>query len=309
MAVTIHLNGKSNSLVHKGSMGIAKSTIPDVCKTPTPGGPVPIPYPVIVSMSSDLKKGTKKIKVDGGKSAAVKGSEFSRCTGDEPGTVGGVKSSTNMKEATWILYSFDVKLEGKNACRLSDKMLMNHGNTACLSGVNNPPVYGGDSACTICGAPEGHPIPNSDESALEAQNQVANAPPAFRKNGKQKGFMVSSIVCVTSTGAKVVFSQASPGGVAAGFKSNPTSIPGKPKTAGGRAIKPADYTRKGSNKGGQCAGAKVILAANAAGLKPVAMTEIWSGPSNSNFSEGKHAESCETCKQLLSDLLCDQPPD
>ncbi len=109
-----------------------ESTIPDVCKTPTPGGPVSIPYPVIVSMSSDLKKGSKKVKFDGGNSAAVKGSEFSRCTGDEPGTVGGVKSSTNMKEATWILYSFDVKIEGKNACRLSDKMMMNHGNTGCL---------------------------------------------------------------------------------------------------------------------------------------------------------------------------------
>ncbi len=135
MAVTIHVNGTTNSLVHKGSMGIAKSTIPDVCKTPSPGGPVPIPYPIIVSMSSDLKKGTKTVKVDGKKMAAVKGSEFSRCTGDEPGTAGGgVKSSTNMKEATWILYSFDVKLDGKNACRLSDKMMMNHGNTACLAG-------------------------------------------------------------------------------------------------------------------------------------------------------------------------------
>ena len=140
MAVTIHVNGKTNSLVHKGSMGIAKSTIPDVCKTPSPGGPVPIPYPIIVSMSSDLKKGTKTVKVDGKKMAAVKGSEFSRCTGDEAGTAGGVKSSTNMKEAKWILYSFDVKLDGKNACRLSDKMMMNHGNTACLAGEAQAPV-------------------------------------------------------------------------------------------------------------------------------------------------------------------------
>jgi len=141
MAVTIHVNGKTNSLVHKGSMGIAKSTIPDVCKTPSPGGPVPIPYPIIVSMSSDLKKGTKTVKVDGKKMAAVKGSEFSRCTGDEPGTAGGgVKSSTNMKEATWILYSFDVKMDGKNSCRLSDKMMMNHGNTACLNGTVQMPV-------------------------------------------------------------------------------------------------------------------------------------------------------------------------
>ena len=140
MGVTIHVNGMSNSLVHKGSTGIAKSTIPDVCKTPSPGGPVPVPYPIIVSMSSDLVKGTTTVKADGGNSAAVKGSELSRCTGDEPGTAGGVKSSTFMKEAAWLLYSFDVKFEGKNACRLSDKLQMNHGNTVCLSGIIQKPV-------------------------------------------------------------------------------------------------------------------------------------------------------------------------
>lgn len=142
MSVTIHVNGKSNSLVHKGSMGIAKCTVPDVCKTPSPGGPVPVPYPVIISMSNSLAKGTKTVKVDGKKMAAIKGSELSRCNGDEPGTAGGVKSSTNMKEATWLLYSFDVKLDGKNACRLSDKLQMNHGNTVCLAGWAQPPVSG-----------------------------------------------------------------------------------------------------------------------------------------------------------------------
>jgi hypothetical protein len=134
MSVTVKVNGTSNSLAHKGTGGFSQSTIPDVCKTPSPGGPVPIPYPVIVSVSSDLVKGTTTVTADGGNMVAIKGSEFSRCTGDEPGTAGGVKSSTNMKEATWILYSFDVKIEGKNACRLSDKMLMNHENAACLAG-------------------------------------------------------------------------------------------------------------------------------------------------------------------------------
>jgi 3-oxoacyl-[acyl-carrier-protein] synthase I len=71
-------------------------------KTPSPGGPVPVPYPVIVSLSSQLVKGTTTVKVDGGNMAAVKGSEFSMCNGDEAGTAGGVKSSTFMKEATWI---------------------------------------------------------------------------------------------------------------------------------------------------------------------------------------------------------------
>ncbi|MBI4241710.1 MAG: DUF4150 domain-containing protein [Candidatus Rokubacteria bacterium] len=128
------------SLAHAGASGLAKNTVPDVCKTPSPAGPIPVPYPVIISMASDLKDGTKTVKVDGGNMAAVKGSQFSRCSGDEAGTAGGLVSSTNMKEAKWLLYSFDVKLEGKNACRLSDKMTMNHGNTVCLQGYTQAPV-------------------------------------------------------------------------------------------------------------------------------------------------------------------------
>ena len=87
------------------------ATIPDVCKTPTPGGPIPLPYPNI-SQSSMLAKGTTTVKADGGMMIAIKGSEFSMSNGDEPGTVGGVKSSTFIKESTWILYSFDVKMAG-----------------------------------------------------------------------------------------------------------------------------------------------------------------------------------------------------
>ena len=166
MSVTIHVNGKFNSLAHKGCMGITKSTLPDVCKTPSPAGTVPIPYPVIISMANSLKKGTKKVKVDGGNSAAIKGSEYSRCNGDEPGTAGGVKSSTNMKEATWLLYSFDVKLEGKNACRLSDKMMMNHGNTACLGGTIHAPV-------PVLGGCEKSDL---DKLACECNKTINNSP-------------------------------------------------------------------------------------------------------------------------------------
>ena len=131
MPVTININNLT--LCHKGSNGISTATIPDVCKTPSPGGPVPIPYPNI-AMSSDLMKGTTTIKADGGMMCANFGSEFFKSTGDEPGTVGGVASSTFIKEATWITFSFDVKLEGKGACRLTDKMFMNHNNTFCCAG-------------------------------------------------------------------------------------------------------------------------------------------------------------------------------
>jgi hypothetical protein len=130
MPVTINVNNLT--LCHKGSGGIATATVPDVCKTPP--GPVPIPYPN-VAMSSDLAKGTTTVKADGGHMCANYGSEFSKSTGDEAGVAGGVVSGVITKEATWISYSFDVKLEGKGACRLTDKMFMNHSNTVCLAGL------------------------------------------------------------------------------------------------------------------------------------------------------------------------------
>ncbi len=137
MPVTININNLS--LCHKASGGMSIATIPDVCKTPSPGGPVPIPYPNI-AMESDLEKGTKTIKADGGNMCANYGSEFSKSTGDEAGTVGGILSSTFIKEATWITYSFDVKLEGKGACRLTDKMFHNHQNTVDIAGATHSPV-------------------------------------------------------------------------------------------------------------------------------------------------------------------------
>lgn len=139
MPVTVKVNGAANSLVHKGSNHVSVATIPDVCKTPSPGGPVPVPYPN-VSQSVTLAKGTTSVKADFGMMIANKGSEFSLSNGDEPGVAGGVKSSTFIKESTWILYSFDVKMEGKGACRLTDKKFQNHENTVDLAGAVGPPV-------------------------------------------------------------------------------------------------------------------------------------------------------------------------
>lgn len=149
MPVTVKVNGVANSLVHKGSNGISMATIPDVCKTPSPGGPIPIPYPNI-SQSATLDKGTTTVKADGGMMIAIKGSEFSLSNGDNPGVAGGVKSSTYMKESTWILYSFDVKMDGSNVCRLSDKKFQNHENTADLAGTIQDPKDVGELETMLC---------------------------------------------------------------------------------------------------------------------------------------------------------------
>jgi len=129
MGVKVSVNDLS--LSHKGANGIAAATMPDVCKTPSPGGPVPVPYPNI-ARSATLSDGTTTVSADGGNMCAIKGSKYGSSNGDEAGTVGGVKSNVNMKEAQWITCSMDVKLEGKGACRLSDKMTSNHENTVSL---------------------------------------------------------------------------------------------------------------------------------------------------------------------------------
>jgi hypothetical protein len=116
----------SRGIVHKGSGGLS-IVFPDVCKTPAPpAGPIPIPYPNI-GKSSDTSSGPSKVKTDG-KMPMVKGAKYSRSSGDEPGSAGGVMSSVNMNVCEFMLYSFDVKFEGKNVCRLGDPLFHNKKN-------------------------------------------------------------------------------------------------------------------------------------------------------------------------------------
>jgi uncharacterized Zn-binding protein involved in type VI secretion len=123
MACTVFAN--SRGIVHKGSGGMS-IVFPDVCKTPSPSGPIPIPYPNIAK-ASDTTDGSKTVKIDG-ESAMLKGSNYSTSSGDEAGSIGGVVSSCVKGKAEFIMYSFDVQIEGKNACRLGDPLFHNKKN-------------------------------------------------------------------------------------------------------------------------------------------------------------------------------------
>jgi hypothetical protein len=125
MGTTVGVN--KMSVVHKDSKGVTIA-FPDVCKTPSPGGPVPIPYPNIAK-SSDTAKGSKSVEVEG-KPVCLKDSNFSTSTGDEGGTAGGGVASNKTKgKAEFVNYSFDVKIEGKNVARAMDLMTHNDKNT------------------------------------------------------------------------------------------------------------------------------------------------------------------------------------
>jgi len=149
MANTVGVN--KLSVVTPDSNGVTIA-FPDVCKTPMPPGPVPIPYPNI-ARSSDLAKGTKKVSV-GGNPVGVSDSNFSTSTGDEAGSAGGVASGKTKGKAEFVNYSFDVKFEGKNVARALDPMLHNDKNTPPAP-LLQPPVIGvgkapGKAKCLFC---------------------------------------------------------------------------------------------------------------------------------------------------------------
>lgn len=178
MTVTINANGLS--IVHKGSGGEANATLPDVCATTMGPSTVNIAYGNNAK-SSDLVGGTKTITADGGHPIAIKGSKFSKSTGDEGGDKKGVSSGTIQGEAEFISGSPTVLFEGKGVCRLSDQMTMNSGNTMCLGGVQNPSISNDEVEellhdLTIkCRHPDGVLLKNAtftifDESGAEIQS-------------------------------------------------------------------------------------------------------------------------------------------
>lgn len=136
MPVTVGVNFMS--VVHKASSGVSIA-FPDVCLTPAPPAPspIPIPYPNI-AMSSDTAKGAKTVKADGNP-ICVKDSNFKMSTGDEAGVNNGVASGKIKGKAEFVLYSFDVKADGKNVARAFDIMLHNDKNTPPMP-VLQPPI-------------------------------------------------------------------------------------------------------------------------------------------------------------------------
>ena len=102
-----------------------------------------------------------------------------------------------MKEATWILYSFDVKLDGSNACRLTDKMKMNHGNTFCMGGAGGKSVAvqvkeAKDALCNkLC------------KSNTTSSNKLEHACENSRDPDFKKNFNVEFFHCVPTPKFKV----------------------------------------------------------------------------------------------------------
>jgi len=113
----------------KGSHGIAKATLPNVCKMPGPPAPfVPAPLPNIAKSGMSPKGYSKKVKIEGN-TVAIRGATF-KSMGDvaSKGTGGGLISANTHGIAKFITPgSLNVKIEGKSVHLLGEPMLNNCG--------------------------------------------------------------------------------------------------------------------------------------------------------------------------------------
>lgn len=157
MANKVFANGREVST--KGA-GRPAPVYPDVCKTPTPGGPLPIPYPDIATNDgARTDVGAKKVKVSG--KSTVKGSKMSTTSGDEAGTAAkkGVISSRQGGKVYHQAWAMDVKVEGKKAA-------LGLVPTHVVNGA--PPVPCGNPECRF----HQHPLPASQTARLPSHVEV-----------------------------------------------------------------------------------------------------------------------------------------
>ncbi|WP_414639279.1 DUF4150 domain-containing protein [Archangium sp.] len=288
--------------------------VPDVCKTPSPGGPVPVPY-VNVAQDSDLAKGTKKVTVEG-KSVALQSSNLSTSTGDEAGTAGGGLISSKTKgKLTWATYSPDVKFEGKSVVRFLDICLHNGNkvNTGGNAATGKPSVglsYGADDKCPICGNPAGHELKSDKRSEKVAEKLYRKCPPHKSIGKQKKGYMAGVLRCRDpKTGGTFFLQMHSGSSDISGFVVKPKpSADIKWKSRGGQNIQVVRSEQFEGPEVGSCAAQKLISEASRLGLEIKSMTEFWVGPTNKEGRrDGHHYESCATCKKLLPAMLCPKP--
>lgn len=97
---------------------------PNICKTPTPAGSVPIPYPSIAQLS-DATDASSDVKA-GGKGIILKGkTEVPTTSGDEAGT-----ADPHGLKCEFTAGSGSVKVNGKEVVRMGDATKQNNGNAS-----------------------------------------------------------------------------------------------------------------------------------------------------------------------------------
>ena len=107
---------------------------PDVCLTPTPAGPVPIPYPNI-AMSANCPNPTYNILMECAPTLNSM-STVAMSNGNEPGTLGGVASHMIDGQGEFLVGSMTVMVDGVPLQRLTSMT----GQNCMVKSLNAPGV-------------------------------------------------------------------------------------------------------------------------------------------------------------------------
>ena len=313
MASHVYANGRS--IVHAGDGQTVSAGAPDVCKTPGPSGPTPVPYPN-VARTTDLAQGTRKVKIEG-HAVAIEGAKLRTSTGDEAGSVGGLISGKTKGALSWGAASPTVRFEGKGVVRFLDPTLHNGNgsNDNGLSSGDNYVMAAGDTDrnCLHCGRPfEDHDF----EPLVADPDAYISAQESYLKN----------------EGVHLIGGLHGPGGfvatAAAGGNDKLTKIFNF-KT--GREIdltKLPDGFDRGPDRNlvGNCAEQKLLTQlweasersfpfgqALALGVGPrvAPHNNDWNKPKwkKKKFKKGEQfAAPCNTCREIIMAMLCQHPP-
>jgi hypothetical protein len=124
---------------------VVTALVPDVCKTPTPAGPVPLPYPNIATSATHIPSVFHVMFGIGLAENLMTQGTISQ--GDTVGVAGGVVSQVFMGPDRYLLGSFKLLVGGMFAMRMTS-----------LTGHNGMPVntvgFAGTPGCVhilICG--------------------------------------------------------------------------------------------------------------------------------------------------------------
>lgn len=332
--MTTYANGRS--VLHAGDGHTQTAAAPDVCQTPSPGGPVPVPYGN-VARDRDLADGSASVEVDG-HPVALKGSYLSTSTGDEAGTAGGgLVSSKIQGRVVFLTASLDVWVEGQGVVRFLDTFLANANTSNTLGLVYGDPRVvppeeeGAEPTCAACGKPFAeHPpgLESSEEVRKEMRLLVRGHQADFKQMVAQRdnsGLMLGVLKCRTRDGRTVhlratsgMFNPASGLALDPAFQVSPGIDGGKlnkamklqEKRLAERSRHSFDLkSLKGksdtANRPGNCAAPRLLLYVMSRGWEPLEMVEQWFGPATETREHGQDYPPCETCRKLVPVLLCE----
>ena len=97
-----------------------QTAFPDVCKTPSPGGPIPIPYANLVDAQADsgneAARHQRKVIIERASKGSYRPASATQAAigsqGNEAGARKGAVNASTHGRTHFLMYSLDVKVEG-----------------------------------------------------------------------------------------------------------------------------------------------------------------------------------------------------